>query len=234
MYGRTVRKSPGTPPKVGQTFGRLTIKRKVLLNRPGTWWECQCSCGLIVIQISSRLTSGNTRSCGCLRREVLSKLYSTHKDTKSREYSAWCSMIDRCCNEDSRAYPSYGGRGIVICKQWRHNYPRFLEDMGRRPGDGYTLERIDVNGNYEPSNCRWATWAEQNRNKRSNRKVTVRGVTKNLSDWSRLSENNINTIKDRLNRGWDVELAVFLPAQKRGFRVRKINQANVLCVVEKE
>lgn len=119
------------------------------------------------------------------------------------EYVSWTAMKSRCLNEDSEAYPKYGGRGITICDQWITSFDCFLADMGPRP-DGYTLERKDNNGNYEPANCIWATRATQNRNKGNTRHIEFRGETKLLADWCREFGLNPQTASRRLECGWSV------------------------------
>ena len=155
---------------VGVKFGRLSAIEKINKN----WkvkYRCICDCGNEVIIASSNLTSGNSRSCGCLASEQASErlighTYSlTHGHTrnynKTKEYIAWTSMKDRCYNTNRHNYHRYGGRGIKVCEKWLNSFEKFLEDVGKSPGDEYSIDRKDNDGNYEPGNVRWATVEEQ-------------------------------------------------------------------------
>lgn len=124
------------------------------------------------------------------------------------EYMTWVRMRRRCDNPECDDYGNYGARGIKVCVRWIR-FVNFLADMGRRPGKGYMIDRIDVNGNYEPGNCRWATIKESNRNKRTIRILTIDGVTKTLPQWCDESSTNIETVRSRLRRGWSNKEAVF-------------------------
>jgi hypothetical protein len=128
---------------------------------------------------------------------------------RTPEYTAWRNMINRCTNPGVRSYPRYGGRGIAVCGRWRQNFAAFLADVGFRPGPGYTLDRIDSNGDYEPGNCRWATQVEQQNNRRDNHVITFGGVSKTLSEWARDLGIAPATLQTRINRrGWSLERAL--------------------------
>lgn len=148
-------------------FGRLTVISRISKTRK---WECICDCGNAVIVFSANLMRANTRSCGCLRRETMAASHFKHghnmarKDARTSTYSIWAAMIQRCKNPNHHAWDLYGGRGIIVCERWL-DFRNFLADMGVRP-IGLTLDRIDPSGNYEPGNCRWATWREQRLNQR--------------------------------------------------------------------
>lgn len=150
----------------GLTFGRLFVVERSENTKAGkARWKCLCSCGEFSVVVSSHLKSGWAKSCGCLQKEMARKANTTHGKVKSREYSSWNCMIQRCTNKKRKAYPIYGGRGIKVCDEWLNSFEQFLRDMGERP-KGRTLDRIDNEGNYEARNCKWSTPSEQKINQR--------------------------------------------------------------------
>ena len=152
----------------GLKFHRLTVIEYAGATRPPkrALWKCKCDCGSICEVIATHLRNGNTKSCGCLRNEVAGGRTRTHGLSKTREYETWCHMIQRCEDPRQPGYKHWGGRGITICDRWRNDFEAFLADMGHRPSAKHSLDRINNDGNYEPSNCRWATRHEQARNQR--------------------------------------------------------------------
>ena len=160
----------------------------------------RCSCGREKVIQVQHVKSDHTRSCGCLRREVTSKMKREHGDSKRGQphplYSVWTSMKQRCANKRCKSYPNYGGRGIKVCDRWLNSFEKFKEDMFDTWKKGLTIERIDNNRDYTPDNCRWATRAEQSRNKRNNR--TYQG--KCITDWARELGISRITIYDRIKR----------------------------------
>ena len=144
----------------GQIFARLTVMGRSDIHRAsGVLWKCSCSCGGVAVVDSLKLRTGHTTSCGCHQREVFSRLTHGQSKAKTRTYRTWKEMRQRCLNPNNDKWRWYGGRGISICREW-DKFEVFWADMGDRP-EGKTIDRIDSDGNYEKSNCRWATPTEQ-------------------------------------------------------------------------
>lgn len=151
----------------GEVFGRLTVIKLSKKSKPkAIYWECLCQCGNIKSISSSSLCSGNTKSCGCLRKEMLSSSKSTHKKSGSPEYNCYHHMIKRCYNKNNNVYKYYGARGIKVCDRWLESFENFYEDMGSRPSSRHSIDRINNDGDYEPGNCKWSTQSEQTINSR--------------------------------------------------------------------
>lgn len=159
----------------GRRFGRLeVIDRAGLVSRSATW-NCKCDCGVELVVFGLNLRSGDTQSCGCLHSEMTSARSLKHghiggstrkKRRTTKTYRCWSNMINRCRNPNAERWLDYGGRGIQVCEQWQ-DFRQFLEDMGEAPV-GLTIERKNNDGNYEPNNCKWATYREQRANQRPN------------------------------------------------------------------
>ncbi len=151
----------------GQRFGRLVVRERAGSDQfKKATWLCVCDCGGSAILSTGTMRSGNTTSCGCAATES-KRAAKSHGKCRTVEYGAWTGMIRRCeAPAHSKDFPLYAGRGIRVCERWRSSFEVFLADMGPRPGKGWSLDRIDVNGHYEPGNCRWATASQQARNTR--------------------------------------------------------------------
>lgn len=178
-------------------------------------WECLCDCGKTTEVRDSNLRSGHTKSCGCFGREVTRtakiKHGHAHAGKPTPEYRLWANIKKRCLVPTSKSYKDYGGRGILMDKTWQGDFQAFLADVGLRPSSAHSIDRVDVNGHYEPGNVRWATRLEQQNNTRSNRRLEIGSETKTVTEWSRVSGIPPDTIYERLKLGWANSDAVFLP-----------------------
>jgi hypothetical protein len=188
----------------GRAFGRLTAIAFDGCRENNSYWRCICSCGVKRIVGAANLTSGRTRSCGCLHRELAGTESITHGHSighkTSPTYTSWAGIKERCLNQGNRQYPAYGGRGITVCDRWL-KFENFLADMGERP-QGRSIDRIDNNGPYSLGNCRWATAREQRINQNSRvRWFTHKNETKCLSDWCAHFGVNYSAALWRLNSG---------------------------------
>lgn len=195
----------------GRRYGKLVVlgKHPVEQNTyPKVRWCCVCDCGKEVVKSTQCLKS--TLSCGCLQIERTVRANTTHGGTGTATHNAWRSMRNRCLNPAAEHYPGYGGRGITICERWG-DYQNFLADMGPRPSNKHSIDRIDNEGNYEPGNCRWATVKQQSRNRRTNRQYTMDGETKCMAEWCEQYGIRLITMYSRLHRGWDIEAAIKTP-----------------------
>lgn len=176
---------------------------------------CLCDCGKITISAECNLKGGQVRSCGCLRSERTKETFTKHGKSYSRAWRAWSNMRRRCYDKKTNRYHLYGARGIRVCSRWRKSFSAFYADMGDPP-KGYSLDRINVNGNYTPSNCRWATAKQQARNTRTNRTLRFNGQEKLMLEWCRIKRIKYQTVYCRLQRGWSVRDALTIPVQDWG------------------
>lgn len=176
---------------------------------------CKCDCGQETHVMPGSLKSGGTVSCGCLKREILktNAMKPTHGMVGTHEYGCWSSMIRRCYEPKNIAFHNYGGRGIKVCDRWRESIENFIADMGMSPSPAHSIEREDVNGHYEPGNCRWATPRQQGRNKRTSACVTWNGETHCIAEWAEKVGLSKATLGNRLRAGWDVGKALTQPVE---------------------
>lgn len=179
----------------GQQFGRLTV-----LKRVGTMWLCKCACGTCKRVTTGNLRSGGTKSCGCLKADNARAQCTTHGMHDHPLYDTWRNMHRRCSNKTDPNYKHYGARGITVCKRW-HSLALFISDMGDRP-EGTSLDRINNDKGYRPSNCRWATPQQQRNNRSDTIYITHKGVTKTLSAWAKEVGLKRATLYYRVRKGW--------------------------------
>jgi hypothetical protein len=170
-------------------------------------WFCQCDCGGSTWATRANLHNGKTTSCGCRRVEVSTRVNQTHGLSNTREYITWCHLRARCENPKTPAFKRYGGRGITVCERWRASFLNFLADMGNRPSDGHSIDRIDVNGPYSPENCRWATSTTQCNNRRDSVFYEWNGKRQTLAQWSKELGMVPGTLRSRLDAGWSIHRA---------------------------
>jgi hypothetical protein len=201
----------------GQNYKRLVMTKTGPKHKNGeVRWDCACDCGGVTLATTYNLRTGHTQSCGCINRErssaVARATHATHSLTGSSEYQSWSAMRTRCFNPRAKDYERYGGRGITICDRW-NSFENFLGDMGERPSPQHTLDRIDVNGNYESGNCRWATPLEQANNRYDNIILTIDGVDLTLRNAVRRAGSviSISQARKRIRKGWPHSEAVSTP-----------------------
>lgn len=210
--GRSPRKN-----LIGCVFGRLTVVKFAgfTVKASLAHWECKCSCGEFATVCASNLINGIAQSCGCLHREKTGLLFRTHGMAHSSEYKCWSGMLQRCNNPQSKSYAAYGGRGIAVCDTWTESFLAFYADMGTKPSSRHSIDRIDNDGMYCKENCRWATYRQQQNNKRASRILTVDGVSCSMTEWANKVGMEPHTLLNRLNRGWPVAVAVNTPVKRR-------------------
>lgn len=195
---------------VGSKVHRFTIDSYFVGAYSKTMFNCTCECGSKRTVDPRRLLSGETKSCGCFRSEFIAARNTTHDAAYSHDYNLWSHIRQRCENPKNTQYKNYGGRGILMCERWRNCFSTFIADMGPRPSLSHSIDRIDVNGNYEPGNCRWIKKSEQSRNTRTNKWIEIDGQRMILADWGRLSGVKPETISGRIKRGWQPNDAVWI------------------------
>jgi len=206
---------------IAHRFGRLTVVQRDGFDRSGKpMWRCRCACGGTARANRFTLVSGHTQSCGCYRRERLRAASLKHGgavgNRRSPELEAYSKMHTRCDDPRDKRYADWGGRGIRVCARWSgpDGFKHFLADMGPRPSTGYSIDRVDNDGPYEPANCRWATAIEQRRNNSYNWRMTLDGVTRTISEWCELYAMPRDTVRYRIKRGWSSRRALMQPIRR--------------------
>lgn len=210
---------------IGKRVGRL-----VVVGEGQTYYKpsgqayykflCKCDCGNTKMVNGYALRKGLTKSCGCYTKEKAGNMARTHGKSDTKLYTTWVCMRSRCNYKRNKEYKDYGGRGIKVCKEWDESFDNFCAwAMENGYKEGLSIDRIDVNGNYEPSNCKWATRYEQDRNKRNNVMITYNGETKILRDWEKYLGMSKGTLRQRIKKhGWSIEKAFTTPVKNRNSR----------------
>lgn len=203
----------------GKRFGRLVATKFLEYRKGNSVWRCKCDCGNESNVCYSNLINGNTKSCGCIFNEI----FEMHGLTDTRLYTVWANIKARCYYKKDIDYQDYGGRGIIMCEEWRNSFQTFYDWAMENGYDENaekwqcTIERIDVNGNYEPSNCKWATIKEQANNKTNNFNITYKGETKTLAQWAEDLDLPYKTLYARIHcYHWDIEEAFERPIGNNG------------------
>ena len=200
----------------GHRIGLLTVLYRDGTRNTFAAWRVRCDCGIEKTVSGHDLRKPGRRACGCQTTDAVRAAATTHGQTGTRTWRSWNSMVHRCMRPADPSWDRYGGRGIRICDRWLGpiGFENFLADMGERPSSK-TLDRVDVNGNYEPKNCRWATRNEQDNNKRTNLMLTLNGKRMSVSDWAHSRSMRPGTLFRRLHYGWSVEDAIMRPVDPR-------------------
>ena len=199
----------------GLKIGRLSVLKLSHISKSGkAHWTCKCDCGNIKNISGDKLRDGRTKSCGCLQMEMRANgLHKTHGLTNTRLYTEWLNMRRRCNDEKNK---HYGARGISVCKEWSEFNIFAQWAVFNGYNDKLTIERIDVNGNYEPRNCKWIAPVEQHLNRTDSHRITAFGITKTIKEWSNSSGIKYDTIERRINAyGWRAEDAVTVPPYRK-------------------
>lgn len=192
----------------GQVFGKLTVLQFAGVQKEQSRWLCQCECGSLKIYRGDLIRCGRSKSCGCVGISQLAEMATKHghasDSATSSEYKSWEAMRGRCLNPRHKKFSYYGGRGIKVCDRW-DDFQKFLDDMGPKPSPKHSIDRIDVNGDYEPENCRWADKKTQENNRRNNRKVCFRGQLLTAAEIAGMTGINYNTLRKRIKLGYSEE-----------------------------
>lgn len=206
----------------GRRFYWVTIiGRAQRRSKKAAYWICRCDCGKTFEASTTNLTHGRQKSCGCYRAFSMSLRQKVHGHAattgrgQTPEYDAWSAMVRRCYDPKTTQFPNYGGRGIRVCDEWRHDFSAFLAYLGPRPSPRHSLDRINNDGYYEPGNVRWATLKEQGNNTRRNRLVAFQGREQSVTQWAEEYGRSPQLVFNRLALGWSIERALTTPARAK-------------------
>ena len=213
--------------RVGEKFGRLTVLNESRID--GIWWcECKCDCGKAISIKKNYIIRGHKRSCGCLRAETYKTMNRKHGYSTTKLGRVYNSMCQRCSNPNNIGYKHYGDRGIQVCAEWKNNPASFYEwAISNGYKEGLTIDRINVNGNYEPTNCRWIPQKEQGFNRTDNVFYEMDGVRKTETEWVEEYGINKGTFRDRIERGWTFREAITTPPIKHGYTKATYKEAAI-------
>lgn len=204
----------------GMKFGRLRCVKLDSIKKNKAHWFCICSCGNRVVVLGVHLKNGHTRSCGCLHKEsIISRSFKhghSRVGSKTKTYTTWLSMLDRCRNPKNSHFHNYGGRGIKVCERWK-SFKKFLEDMGEKPSNNFSLERINNDADYCPENCKWILLSDQAKNTSKNKKIIYKEILyPTIMELARKFNINHNLIYGYLRRGYTIEETMFKISKKYG------------------
>lgn len=204
--------------RIGERFGKLLISQKHHVEEGRVYYLCDCDCGNTVIVQYSHLISGNTKSCGCLQKDLTSKRFTKHNNSTHPLYGVWTMMKQRCYNQNNKSYKNYGARGIKVCSEWKNDFDAFYKwSINNGYEHKLTIERLNVDGDYCPSNCTWVTQEHQQNNRRNNIVIEFGGFVGTLSQWSIRTGIPYATLRKRIvDLGWDTYEALSIPVRKRG------------------
>lgn len=207
----------------GEKYGKLTVLgRDYTKGTKMAYWVCECDCGEIISARGTRLKDGTTNSCGCDKNRYTnynvskrtSNLYTRTQLSETRLYKIWQGMKERCYNPKDDKYKYYGAKGIKVCDEWQNAYSFIAWAIENGYIKGFTIDRIDPNKDYSPSNCRWANNFTQSNNRTSNKLLTIDGNTLTIAQWCRVYDIPESTVRNRLNKGMNAKLALTLPSQR--------------------
>lgn len=214
---------------VGLKFNMLTTIKKLENN----YWLFLCDCGNTKKIKGSSVTTGHTKSCGCIKKEKIAESTTTHNLSKTKEYAVWCSIKSRCYNLKNKFYFNYGGRGIKMSIEWKNSFEIFLKDMGKRPIDKHSIDRINNDGDYCKENCRWSTRVEQQNNTRKTVKIEYNNKIKSLKDWCRELNIPYKRVESRIKLGWSIKDVFETPVKKETNKLNKEKVSEIKQLLNK-